>query len=220
MTENAAWIDFGASLLLFAIYEARAIWLGRTRPEAVARYVHARMRADWVRSISLKPGFEIVAVQALRNSLMSATIAASTAALALLAAVGVTGAAFSTRAPAPLVQLGVEPALELRLIIESLLVLVLFAAYICSSMAMRYFNHATYAMSVPVEAPERAALTPMAITYVERAGLLYSWGLRCFLIVVPLVAGLVNPLAMPVATIVLVVVLWLFDRPPAITRAA
>jgi len=47
-----------------------------------------------------------------------------------------------------------------------------------------------------------------------RAGrLLYSWGLRFFLIVVPLVAGIVSPLAMLPMTLVLVSVLWFFDRP-------
>jgi len=48
---------------------------------------------------------------------------------------------------------------------------------------------------------------------VERAGLLYSWGLRFFLMVAPLVAGIVNPSLMPVMTAGLIFVMWYFDRP-------
>jgi hypothetical protein len=54
---------------------------------------------------------------------------------------------------------------------------------------------------------------PMATSYVERAGILYSWGLRCFLMVAPVVAGIVNPLMMPAQTAGLVIVLWYFDQP-------
>jgi len=80
-------------------------------------------------------------------------------------------------------------------------------------MAMRYYNHAGFVMSMPAQSAERRPLDPMAQVYVERAGLLYSWGLRFFLMIAPLVAGIVNPLLIPVMTAGLVFVLWLFDRP-------
>ena len=103
--------------------------------------------------------------------------------------------------------------LSSRAVLEALLMLALFASYVCSAMAMRYFNHAGFVMSMPVASPERQSLNGMAGEYVERAGLLYSWGLRFFLMVAPLVAGIVSPLAMLPMTLVLVSVLWFFDRP-------
>ena len=59
-------------------------------------------------------------------------------------------------------------------------------------MAMRYYNHASFVMSLLAKSEQRERRTPMAIDYVRRAGLLYSWGLRFFLFVAPVVMGLVT----------------------------
>lgn len=204
---NAAhnWIAFGVSTLIFAAYELWVIWVGVRHPDRIARSAHAFMRASWVDALSRQSGFEIVAVQALRNSLMSATIAASTAALALMGTVSLA----STNLDATTFD-GTPP---LRIVLEILLMATLFASYVCSAMSMRYFSHAGFVMSMPVAAQERASLNPMAKEYVKRAGLLYSWALRFFLIISPLVVGIVRPLGMPFMTVALVVALWFFDRP-------
>lgn len=210
---SVAWIAFAVSLLIFVAYEAWVLWTGRRHPDRMARYAHARMRIDWADALSRRPGFEIVAVQTLRNSLMSATIGASTAALALMGTI--------TLAGGTLVQSIAElPAgrMQLRPVLEALLMLALFASYVCSAMAMRYFNHAGFVMSMPVDSEQRKPLDALAREYVERAGLLYSWGLRSFLMDAPLVAGIVNPLLMPVMTVALVIVLWYFDRPARVNR--
>lgn len=210
MNEQAiAWIAFAISSTIFVVYEAWVLWVGRRHPERMARYAHARLRVTWAAALGAKPGFEIVAVQTLRNSLMSATIAASTAALALMGTITLAGSGMvdslshlrSGGIPSP------------RLVLEGLLMLALFASYVCSSMAMRYFNHTGFVMSMPVDSEERKPVNPLATEYVERAGLLYSWGLRFFLMIAPLVAGIVNPLLMPAMTVLLVFVLWWFDRP-------
>lgn len=205
---NAAqnWIAFGISTLIFVVYEIWVLLMGLRHPDRIARSAHAALRVHWVDALSRQPGFEIVAVQALRNSLMSATIAASTAALALmgtisLASSNIEAATFDGTPP-------------LRIVLEVLLMATLFASYVCSAMAMRFFSHAGFVMSMPVAAKERAPLNPMAKEYVKRAGLLYSWALRFFLIISPLVVGMVRPLGMPFMTVALVVALWFFDRPP------
>ena len=132
-------------------------------------------------------------------------IAASTAALALM---GTVSLASGTLESATFV--GTPP---LRIVLEILLMATLFASYVCSAMSMRYFSHAGFVMSMPVAAAERPALNPMAKEYVKRAGLLYSWALRFFLIISPLVVGIVRPVGMPFMTIALVIALWIFDRP-------
>jgi uncharacterized membrane protein len=204
-----AWIAFGISCAIFAAYEGWLLWAGRRAPERMARTAHARLRGSWAVALSERPGFEIVAVQTLRNSLMSATIGASTAALALVGAITLAGSTVLDGIAA----LGADSGLPLRSLLEALLMLTLFASYVCSSMAMRYYNHAGFVMSMPAQSAERRPLDRMAQDYVERAGLLYSWGLRLFLMIAPLVAGIVNPLLMPVLTAGLVFVLWQFDRP-------
>ncbi len=211
--QSVAWIAFAVSVLIFVAYEAWVLWSGRHHPDRMARSAHARMRIDWADALSRRPGFEIVAVQTLRNSLMSATIGASTAALALMGTITLAGGSL-VQSIADLHGGG----LPLRPVLEGLLMLALFASYVCSAMAMRYFNHAGFVMSMPADSEARRPLDPLAREYVERAGLLYSWGLRFFLMVAPLVAGIVNPLVMPAMTVALVIVLRYFDRPARVLR--
>ena len=201
------WILVGASVLLLAVYEWRVLRTGRRDPRRNVRYTHARMRTEWVKALSAQPGFEIVAVQALRNSLMSATISASTAALAVMGAVTLSGTALAANIE------HWSAAQSLHTVLQALLVLVLFASYVCSAMAMRYYGHASFVMSMPVASPERQPLNALAAEHVRRGGLLYSWGLRLFLMVAAVVAGIVHPWAMLPVTLLLLVALHHFDRP-------
>lgn len=202
-----AWTLVLVSLLLLAGYEVRAHRIGQRSPEKMARYAHARIRVEWVQALSVQPGFEIVAVQALRNSLMSATISASTSALAVMGAVSLAGTTLATN-------LGHWSAgSSLHTVLQALLVLMLFASYVCSAMAMRYFGHVSFVMSIPVASPSRQPLNVVAAVHVRRAGLLYSWGLRLFLMVASVVAGIVHPAAMLPVTLLLLVALYYFDQP-------
>lgn len=208
MEKGLAWFTVISSVLLVAGYELRLLRSARHDPAATARSAHRVLRGEWVQALSRQAGSEILAVQALRNSLMSATINASTAVLVLMGSISLmvshrgVGSVFTQAA-------------LLRVLLELALVLTLFATYLCAAMAMRFYNHAGFAMSLPVGSPERALREALAETYVQRAGILYSWSLRCFLFAVPLAIGLLNPLFMPLAAIALVVVLALFDRAPA-----
>ena len=202
-----------ASVLVIAGYELRMAAVGRKSPHATARSAHALLRSEWVEALSDQAGSEILAVQTLRNSLMSATIAASTAALALMGALSLIASMAARFMGLP----GAQP-LSVRLVLELMLIASLLASYVCSAMAMRYFNHAGFAMSLPVGSARRKQREPMATDYVRRAGLLYSWGLRFFLFVAPLVAGMISPYAMPFAAVALVFVLRMFDRGPASER--
>jgi uncharacterized membrane protein len=202
-----AWVFFTLSLMLLVGYEWRIHRIGQLQPERLARYANAKLRMHWVGSMADKPGFEIVAVQALRNSLMAASISASTAALAVMGALSMLGASLFSN----LTRWSGENALTT--VLQAMLVGLLFASYVCSAMSTRHYSHASFVMSMPVGQPERQALNPAAAQHVRRAGLMYSWGLRLFLMVLPVVAGIVHPLAMLPATALLLVGLVLFDQP-------
>lgn len=202
-----AWAFFTLSLLLLVGYEWRVHHIGQKQPERLARYANAKLRMHWVASMGDKPGFEIVAVQALRNSLMAASISASTAALAVMGALSMLGASLFSN----LTRWSGENALPT--VLQAMLVGLLFASYVCSAMSTRHYSHASFIMSMPVGQPERQAMNPGAANHVRRAGLMYSWGLRLFLMVLPVVAGIVHPLAMLPATALLLVGLILFDQP-------
>jgi hypothetical protein len=204
------WWALALSAAVVLAYELRVLLIGRREPQRVARDAHARLRADWVRELAERPGFEIVAVQTLRNSLMSATITASTAALCLMGAVSLTGGGLA----AGLATLEARDLTPPH-VLELLLILALFSSFVCASLSMRYYNHVGFAMSMPAGSAPRAQATALAVNYIERAGYLHGWSLRCFLTVAPLVAGIVNPLVMPLASAGLIWVLWQFDRPGA-----
>jgi hypothetical protein len=215
MNSITTWGSLALSLLLIVVYEIRSHWVSRRDPTRQARFINSHMRMAWARAMSVQPGFEIVAVQALRNTLMSATVVASTAALTLMASLTLGGASLA----AGLAQPPGEGIGLLHVLLGAAAVGLLFASFVCSAMSMRFFGNATLVVSMPVASPERKRLNPLATHYVQRAGQLYSWSLRLFLMVVPAVAGIVHPLSLLPATVALLVALRFFDQPTPVELA-
>jgi hypothetical protein len=84
MTSIAAWLAALATVAILVSYEVALAIGHRRRPERLSRTAHAALRQEWFAAVSAQKGSEILAVQTLRNSLMAATMTASTAALALM----------------------------------------------------------------------------------------------------------------------------------------
>jgi Protein of unknown function, DUF599/Metallo-beta-lactamase superfamily len=99
-----------------------------------------------------------------------------------------------------------------RLAMELVLLTLLFASLVSSVMAVRYYNHAGFVGGMPVESDARKQWTPAGTAYVRKAGVLYSWGLRQLVLVAPLVAFILHPLAGPIAAVVVSGVLFSFDH--------
>ena len=209
MTDITSWAAAGITVAVLVAYEMTLLWMQRRSPAILARSAHANLREEWFAALSKQKGSEILAVQTLRNSLMSATMTASTAALGLI------GAA-TLLAPSITSSIGTFNNLTshftARLVMELVLMGVLFASLVCSAMAVRYYNHAGFILSMPTESDERKQWGPTAVAYLRRAGLLYSWGLRHLLMVAPLLVFIVYPLAGPVAALLVVAALFGFDR--------
>lgn len=208
MSAALVWLATLATVAVLLGYElflavAHQRWSGR-----MARSAHARLREEWFDSVSQQKGSEILAVQTLRNSLMSSTMTASTAVLALMGTVTLAAPSLHASFEHP----GSLPSMTPRLVLELLLLAQLFASLICSAMAIRYYNHAGFIIGMPVDSAARLQWGPAGRTYVRRAGILYSWGLRYLVLVAPVLASLLHPLAGPVAAVLLVNVLSGFDR--------
>jgi hypothetical protein len=201
-----AWACAAGSALVLSVNE---LWLQRRAHadgQGHARAVHARLRQAWVQAMSNAPGAEILAIQTLRNSLMAATISASTSALMGMGAVNL----LVSRHPEVRLSMPAEQAFGAALLLA--LFLCLFASFACSAMSTRYWGHSTFILSLPVGSAQRAAFLPLASEHVRRAGLLYSWGLRLILMTAVPAAGLLNPALMPVAAVGVVLALRPFDR--------
>ena len=209
MTAVMTWLAAGITIAMLVTYELSLLWVQRRNPLTLARSAHANLREEWFTALSQQKGSEILAVQTLRNSLMSATMTASTAALGLI------GSA-TLLAPSLNSSFGTIDNMTrhftARLVMELVLMAVLFASLVCSAMAVRYYNHAGFILSMPVASDERSRWGPTAVAYLRRAGLLYSWGLRHLLMVAPLLVFIVYPLAGPVAALLVMAALYGFDR--------
>jgi uncharacterized membrane protein len=192
------------TVLLLPGYEAWLLRAQRQQPGATARSAHAALREDWFAAVSAQPGSEILAVQTLRNSLMSATMTASTAVLALMGTLTLT---------APSLQAGLSAAPPTpRLAMELVLLGLLASSLVASAMAVRYYKHAGFVGGMPVESDARRRWSAAGAACVRRAGLYYSWGLRQLIFVAPVLAYLLHPLAGPAAALATVAMLAGYDR--------
>ena len=117
MSAVLAWLSTLVTIAVLVAYETVLMVAQRRRPERMARSAHAALREDWFIAVSQNPGSEILAVQTLRNSLMSATMTASTAMLGLIGTV--TLAAPSLHAG--LDEAAMLPSLTPKLVLELLL---------------------------------------------------------------------------------------------------
>lgn len=205
---SSAWIAVAVTVAILVSYEITLLLVQRRSPQRLARSAHVGLREEWLAALSRQPGSEILAVQTLRNALMSATMTASTAALALIGAV-------TLAAPS----VGTFAHFSVRLALELMLMSMLFASLVCSAMAVRYYNHAGFIVAMPVGSDERGRWVPTGAVYLRRAGLLYSWGLRHLLMVAPLLAAIVYPPAGPVAALLVVAALAGFDHFPHDSQA-
>jgi Protein of unknown function, DUF599. len=95
---------------------------------------------------------------------------------------------------------------------ELALLALLFASLVSSVMAVRYYNHAGFVGGMPVDSEARQQWTSAGTLYVRKAGVLYSWGLRQLVLVAPVVAFILHPVAGPLAAVLVSTVLLGFDR--------
>lgn len=209
MNGDETWLAALATVAVLAFYELAVFVAQRRAPERLARTAHATLRAEWFVAVSAERGTEILAVQTLRNSLMSATMTASTAVLGLMGTATLAApslhASFAETASS-------ATHLTVRLALELVLMALLFASFVSSAMAVRYYNHVSFISAMPVGSETRARWAGAGLNYVRRAGLLYSWGLRQLVLVAPVLASILHPYAGPLTALVVVVVLIGFDR--------
>lgn len=209
MNSTLAWIATLATVAVLAFYEATLARVRQGQSQRLARTAHATLREEWFAAVSAQKGSEILAVQTLRNSLMSASMTASTAALGLMGTV--TLAAPSLHATFAESEAAM-PSFTPRLALELVSLALLFASLVSSAMAVRYYNHAGFIGGMPVESEARRRWAAAGSAYVRKAGLLYGWGLRQLVLVAPVLAAILHPMVGPVAALGVVVVLFGFDR--------
>jgi len=79
-------------------------------------------------------------------------------------------------------------------------------------MAVRYFNYAGFICSMPVGSAPRQRWSGIGASHLRRAGILYSWGLQHLMLLAPILAAILHPLAGPVVALIVVGLLFWMDR--------
>ena len=180
------------------------------RHRQTARQRHITMRERWLESIHARPGQEIIAVQTIRNSLMAATIVASTTVIALMGTISLMGPVAFHLALKVAATPGESAVHPIQLAIGGLLVATLFTSFLFATQSARFYNHLGYLAGFGPLARDEDRL--QGLRYVALAGRYYSDSLRTLIYLAPLLAGMLEPLAiMPGALVVILTLRW-FDR--------
>ena len=194
-------------IVLLGSYHLMLLRKLRRSPTATAMGRQRRTLACWL-ELNGAESRELVAVQALRNLIMSATFFGSTA---VLLAVGILGAVFATENHFTTVHslnvLGVQTE-SLWLLKGLLLAGVFLGAFFNLSLAIRSLNHLTFLLPCHWrgEIPSEEAAREM-----DRATLRYALGVRGYYLSIPLVLWFFGPLWMLTGTVLLVITLRRVD---------
>lgn len=178
-----------ALLALYHVYLARVY---RRDPERTYRGRSNRLRQAWVTSVRER-GADILAVQTMRNWVMSATLFASTS---ILIGLGVAQVAFAatdlTRLASVLNPFPLPSEAMMRLKLLALAGM-FFGAFHHFALALRYYNHSGFLINLPDRYFSGDPADSVAAT-LNRAGGHYNKGTRIFLLTLPFVLWLIGPL--------------------------
>lgn len=169
-----------------------------------------QLRELWVNKI-ISRGDRILAIQTLRNWVMTSSFLASTS---ILIAVGLLGFVVSADKLSGIINeinlLGNQGesllATKFMLLVANFLL-----AFFNFALALRYYNYLALTITI-VENTDDPQTKNLVVKLVNRGADHYTWGMRCFYGAIPLVLWLFGPLWLLVGAIVMAVALYLHDH--------
>lgn len=218
---NSLGIDLAAFLLSVALIGAYYVHLGirlRRDPTYAIQGINNLARSLWVIHIMSSPGKDVMAVQTLRNFVMGASLMASTAAMLIIGTLTLSGQADNIARSWHVLNLVNAHGAGLWLAKVICLLVDFIVAFFAFAMSVRLANQVVFMVNVP-DTGAHAGLSPHAVgERLNRAGGLFSIGMRAFFFAVPLVFWLFGPMFLVLATAGLVLVLHRLDRGDPATR--
>ena len=181
--------DLLGFLLLWA-YHRRLSWVYIRHPERTSRGRADRLRRAWVEAVRARNG-DILAIQTLRNWVMTASVFASTT---IMIGLGLVAASFQGLNMANLsnavsfLPMGGDLA-RIKVLILAIL---FFSAFLRFVIALRFYNQTGFLINLPAGIFAGVAEDEIAETLNSAAGQ-YNRGSRIFLLTIPFVLWLVGP---------------------------
>ena len=176
--------------------------------------VNAIARKVWTENVMTNHGFELVAVQSMRNFIMVCIAMASTASVLIIGTLTLSGQAHNiTRSWHMLTLFGSHSA-GLWIFKVLLLLVDFIVAFFSYAFAMRLATHVLFMFNVPQSSQRKfEELGPVCVgNRLIRAGNFMAVGMRAFLFAVPMVFWLFGPLFLLFSTVGLVITLYRLDR--------
>lgn len=208
-------IELTAVALSLGMLGGYRLWLSARLardPLFTIQAYHRHVRQRWAIWILQDSSRGLLAVQTLRNSTMGATFLASTVLLLLGGSLSLVGRpeALGIVSHSLVAEVARHP------IVWNIKVLTLvgdlFVAIFAFIMSVRLYTHLGYQLSLPPEAEAHGVSVTQVTGMLDRAGILFSLGLRACYLAMPLVLWLFGPILLVVSCAVLIVAMAGLDR--------
>jgi uncharacterized membrane protein len=215
---SGLYVDIFAYVFSFSLIGSYYVFL-RARLNKDRTYtiqsVNRDARAAWVDNIMSDKGKGILGVQTLRNSTMAATFLASTAILLMMGVLNLIRSGGDKNMLEAL-QAGIIGGGNMEDIKLLLLLVSLFTAFFCFTMAVRIYNHVGFLINSTSAKLAFCPTSAYVSRLLNRGGCFFSYGMRAYYVSVPLVFGLFSPYYLIIASIVMVFSLYHIDRAPEV----
>ena len=202
------------SLLLIGLYYFRLNARIRRDPTYSIHGVNALARALWVKNVMTNPGYEVMAVQSLRNFIMVGIMMATTASLLIMGTLTLSGQAENITQSWHAISIFGSHLKALWIVKVMCLLADFIIAFFAYALAIRLANQVLFMLNVPRDdQTENPVLAYEGVAKrLNQAGYMIAVGMRAFFFAIPLVFWLFGPLFLIVATIGLVIALHRLDR--------
>ncbi|KAK1268769.1 hypothetical protein QJS04_geneDACA013987 [Acorus gramineus] len=177
----------------------------KTQPHQTIIGINASGRRRWVAAI-MKDNEKknILAVQTLRNTIMGATLMATTSILLCSALAAMISSTYSVKKPIGDTVYGAHGEFMVSLKYVTLLLIFLFA-FVCYSLSIRFINQVNFLINTPLVNADYIS------ELLEKSFLLNTVGNRLFYLALPLLLWIFGPVLVFLCSVTMVPLLYNFD---------
>jgi uncharacterized membrane protein len=187
----------------------------RKNPTYTIHGVNEVARTLWVEQVMLTAGDNVMAVQTLRNFIMSSIFMATTASMLILGTMTLSGQADNLAHTWHLLSHNSDYAAQIWIVKVLFLLVNFIFAFFAFAMSIRLSNHVLFMINVKAHSTNHNLSAAAVARRLCRAGNMFAIGMRSFFFAIPLVFWLFGPAFLITASVVLVITLFHLDRSEA-----
>ena len=210
---HTEYLFLALSLFLLLSYHFILRWMIKHNPMHTEIGVNSCVRRAWVKHMMQRPTGDVLAVQTLRNTLMSASFFASSAILLVAGLLSFTVTEKNLESFNHVLNLfGYH---EFHMVLTRLLVLIslFFFAFFNFLLTMRYYNNLGFMLNALGQVDRRVLSEQLVSNAMQRGALHFTLGIRTLMLVLPFGLWLLGAVWLLVGTVILLIMLYHIDYP-------